>query len=338
MNIIVDREKGLLELEQRISDLKVLNEQQLALRSAEGSAAADGVSFANEIRMLEEKYASLLREIFGNLTAWQKVHMARHPMRPRATSYLAGLDEFVELHGDRTFRDDPAVIGGIGLLGGRRVMVLAQQKGRDTKENVRRNFGMVHPEGYRKGLRLMRMAEKFSLPIVSFIDTSGADPGIGAEERGQSEAIAQCILQLTKVRVPVVASVIGEGGSGGALAFGVADRIIMLEHSIFSIASPEGCAAILWKDASKAEEAATRLKLTAGDLKALGIIDEIVPEPLGGAHRDVEATVSALLRAHGRALDELSSMPIDQVLAERYAKYRRIGSWQAETERMVGAT
>ncbi|HVA37885.1 MAG TPA: acetyl-CoA carboxylase carboxyltransferase subunit alpha [Candidatus Dormibacteraeota bacterium] len=333
MNVIVEREKGLLELEQRINDLKAINDQQRALRTGEG--AVEGVDFSNEIRMLEEKYASLQREIFGNLTAWQKVHMARHPMRPRSTSYIAALDEFVELHGDRAFRDDPAVIGGMGKLGGRRVMVLAQQKGRDTKENVHRNFGMVHPEGYRKGLRLMRMAEKFGLPIISYIDTSGADPGIGAEERGQSEAIAQCILQLTRVRVPVVASVIGEGGSGGALAFGVADTIIMLEHSIFSIASPEGCAAILWKDAGKAEEAATRLKLTAGDLLALGIIDEIVPEPMGGAHRDAEGTVAALLRAQGRALDALRAMPLERLLAQRYAKYRRIGTWQADGERLV---
>ena len=327
MNVIVEREKGLLELEQRIGDLKSLSEQH------------PEASFVNEIHALEEKYASLQREIFGNLTAWQKVHMARHPMRPRASAFIAALDEFVELHGDRAFRDDAAVIGGVGRLGGRRVMVLAQQKGRDTKENVRRNFGMVHPEGYRKGLRLMRMAEKFALPIVTYIDTSGADPGIGAEERGQSEAIAQCILQLTNVRVPVVASVIGEGGSGGALAFGVGDRIIMLEHAIFSIASPEGCAAILWKDASKAEEAAARLKLTAGDLKALGIIDEIVAEPLGGAHRDVESTVASLLREQGRALDVLGALPIERVIEERYAKYRHIGSWQRENERMVrGAT
>ncbi|TAM72700.1 acetyl-CoA carboxylase carboxyltransferase subunit alpha [bacterium] len=327
MNVIVEREKGLLELEQRIGDLKSLSEQH------------PEASFTSEIRALEEKCASLQREIFGNLTAWQKVHMARHPMRPRATAFIAALDEFVELHGDRAFRDDAAVIGGVGRLGGRRVMVLAQQKGRDTKENVRRNFGMVHPEGYRKGLRLMRMAEKFALPIITYIDTSGADPGIGAEERGQSEAIAQCILQLTKVRVPVVASVIGEGGSGGALAFGVGDRIIMLEHAIFSIASPEGCAAILWKDASKAEEAAARLKLTAGDLKGLGIIDEIVAEPVGGAHRDVESTVASLLREQGRALDALGVLSIERVLEERYAKYRHIGSWQEENERMVrGAT
>ncbi|MDE2572425.1 MAG: acetyl-CoA carboxylase carboxyltransferase subunit alpha [bacterium] len=327
MNVIVEREKGLLELEQRINDLKTLNEQH------------PEVNFSNEISLLEEKYASLLREIFGNLSAWQKVHMARHPMRPRSTSYIAGLDEFVELHGDRAFRDDPAVIGGIARLGGRRVMVLAQQKGRDTKENVHRNFGMLHPEGYRKGLRLMRMAEKFALPLVSYIDTSGADPGIGAEERGQSEAIAQCILQLTRLRVPVVASVIGEGGSGGALAFGVADRIIMLEHSIFSIASPEGCAAILWKDAGKAEEAATRLKLTSNDLKGLGIIDEIVAEPLGGAHRNVDATVTALLGAQGRALDALCAMPVESVLEQRYAKFRRIGSWRSQNEHLVrGAT
>lgn len=333
MNVIVEREKGLLELEARINDLKALNEQQLALRNA--GAVGEGVSFANEIRMLEEKYASLQREIFGNLTAWQKVHMARHPMRPRSTSYVAALDEFVELHGDRAFRDDAAVIGGVGRLAGRAVLVLAQQKGRDTKENVRRNFGMVHPEGYRKGLRLMRLAEKFGLPIISYIDTSGADPGIGAEERGQSEAIAQCILQLTKVRVPVVASVIGEGGSGGALAFGVADRIIMLEHSIFSIASPEGCAAILWKDAAKAEEAAARLKLTANDLEEIGIVDVVVPEPLGGAHRNVEATVTALLRAQARALDELADKPIERVLEERYAKYRRVGCWHAESEQVA---
>ncbi|TAM57715.1 acetyl-CoA carboxylase carboxyltransferase subunit alpha [bacterium] len=327
MNVIVEREKGLLELEQRIGDLKALSEQH------------PEASFAAEIRALEEKYASLQREIFGNLTAWQKVHMARHPMRPRATAFIAALDEFVELHGDRAFRDDPAVIGGIGRLEGRRILVLAQQKGRDTKENVRRNFGMVHPEGYRKGLRLMRLAEKFSLPIVTYIDTSGADPGIGAEERGQSEAIAQCILQLTRVRVPVLAAVIGEGGSGGALAFGVADRIIMLEHSIFSIASPEGCAAILWKDAGKAEEAATRLKLTGSDLKGLGIVDHIVAEPLGGAHRDVDATVTSLLREQASSLDALAMLPLERLLQERYAKYRRIGSWQSQSDRMVrGAT
>jgi acetyl-CoA carboxylase carboxyl transferase subunit alpha len=313
MNAIVERERGLLELEGRIADLKA-------------HAADQPVDLTAEIRALEAKYAEILHEIFGNLTPWQRVNMARHPKRPLGSAYLAALDEFDELHGDRHLGDDPAIVGGFAKLRGRRIVAIAQDKGFDTKEKVHRNFGMPRPEGYRKVQRLVRLAGHLGLPLVTFVDTSGADPGISSEERAQSEAIAQSIAAFSDVPVPVVATVIGEGGSGGALALALADRVVMLEHAVYSVASPEGCAAILWGDASKAEEAAARLRLTSDDLVRFGIVDEIVPEPLGGAHRDPRGTIGSVLTAIDGALTRLATVPPDELRARRYEKFRRIGA------------
>ncbi len=324
MNVIVEREKGLLELERRIAELRAAN-------------ASQPVDMSGEIAALEAKYAEIQREIFGSLTPWEKVHMARHPKRPTALDYIARFDRFDELHGDRHFRDDPAIVGGFAVLAGRPVMVIGQQRGRDTKENLARNFGMVTPEGYRKARRLVLLAERLRLPVVTFVDIKGADPGIGSEERAQAEAIAQCLLAFTRVRVPTVATVIGEGGSGGALALGIADRILMLEHSVYSVASPEGAAAILWSDASKADEAAARLKLTAQDLHAFGIVDEIIAEPLGGAHRDPERTISAVLTTVDAALTALRALETDELVDARYRKYRRMGAWENERREALEA-
>jgi acetyl-CoA carboxylase carboxyl transferase subunit alpha len=313
MNAIVERERGLLELEGRIADLKA-------------HAADQPVDLTAEIRALEAKYAEILHEIFGNLTPWQRVNMARHPKRPLGSAYLAALDEFDELHGDRHLGDDPAIVGGFAKLRGRRIVAIAQDKGFDTKEKVHRNFGMPRPEGYRKVQRLVRLAGHLGLPLVTFVDTSGADPGIASEERAQSEAIAQSIAAFSDVPVPVVATVIGEGGSGGALALALADRVVMLEPAVYSVASPEGCAAILWGDASKAEEAAARLRLTSDDLVRFGIVDEIVPEPLGGAHRDPRGTIGSVLSVIDGALTRLATVPPDELRARRYEKFRRIGA------------
>jgi acetyl-CoA carboxylase carboxyl transferase subunit alpha len=254
------------------------------------------------------------------------VNMARHPKRPLGSAYLAALDQFDELHGDRHVGDDPAVIGGFAKLRGRRIMAIAQDKGVDTKEKVARNFGMPRPEGYRKVRRLVLLAGRLGLPVVTFVDTSGADPGIASEERAQSEAIAQSIAAFSEVPVPIVATVIGEGGSGGALALALADHVTMLEHAVYSVASPEGCAAILWGDAAKAEEAAARLRLTSDDLKGFGIVDEIVPEPLGGAHRDPRGTIGNVLSSIDGALTRLAAIPTGELRARRYEKFRRIGS------------
>lgn len=324
MNVIVEREKRLLEFEQRLSDLR-------------GRSERKGEVQANEIGLLEQRYEQLKADIFGNLTPWERVNMARHPKRPIASDYIAEFDAFDELHGDRHFRDDPALVGGFARLRGRRVMLLAQQKGRDTKENIRRNFGMASPEGYRKAKRLIDLASRFALPIVTLVDTAGADPGIGSEERAQAEAIASCLIALSKARVPVVATIIGEGGSGGALALALADCVIMPEHSIYTVASPEGCAAILWGDAARANEAAENLRLTSEDLAGFGIVDEIVKEPLGGAHRDAAAFIVRVLDAIEAALARLESASPDQLRADRYRKYRRIGAWQIEIERKVSA-
>ncbi len=323
MNPIVEREKGLLEVERRINDLRTANANQ-------------PVDMSPEIAALEQKYEELQRELFGSLTPWEKIHMARHPERPTALDYVSQLERFDELHGDRHFRDDAAVVGGFAMLGGRAVMVIGQQRGRDTKENLKRNFGMVTPEGYRKVKRLARTASRLGLPIVTFIDTKGADPGISSEEHAQSEAIAMCLYEFVQARVPIVATIIGEGGSGGALALGIADHVIMLEHSVYSVASAEGCAAILWSDATKAEEAATRLKLTAADLQRFGIIDEIVPEPLGGAHREPLTVVARVLESVRRAVQKLSAMSPEALQEERYRKYRRIGAWGTERRESIG--
>ncbi|HTD34982.1 MAG TPA: acetyl-CoA carboxylase carboxyltransferase subunit alpha [Candidatus Elarobacter sp.] len=313
MNVIVEREKGLLQLEQRIDELKA-------------QAAQQPVDMTAEIRALEEKYAQIQREVFGTLSPWQRVNMARHPKRPLGSDYIRALDQFDELHGDRHFRDDHAIAGGFAKLRGRRVIAIAQDKGRDTKEKVLRNFGMPSPEGYRKVIRLVKLADHLGLPVVTFIDTSGADPGIGSEERAQSEAIAQSLYELAEARVPIVATIIGEGGSGGALALGLADRVLILEHAVYSVASPEGAAAILWGDAARAEEAATRLKLTSDDLLQFGIVDEVIPEPIGGAHRDAPGTVTRVLDAVDAALGVLSALPPDQLREGRYRKFRRIGA------------
>jgi acetyl-CoA carboxylase carboxyl transferase subunit alpha len=252
--------------------------------------------------------------------------MARHPKRPLGSAYIAALDVFDELHGDREYGDDPAIIGGFAKLRGRRIVAISQEKGTDTKEKVRRNFGMAKPEGYRKVQRLVRLAAHLELPVVTFVDTSGADPGIDSEERAQAEAIAQSLAVLAGARVPIVATIIGEGGSGGALALALADHVAMLEHAVYSVASPEGCAAILWGDASKAEEAAARLRLTAEDLRGFGIVDEIIPEPLGGAHRDARGTIVRVLDAIDAALGRLGALSVDLLLEQRYAKFRRIGT------------
>ena len=318
-NPIVEREKGLLELERRIAELRAANSTQ-------------PVDMSSEIAALERKYQEVLKEVFGTLTPWEKVHMARHPNRPTALDYISRFDRFDELHGDRQYRDDPAIVGGFALLRGRAVMAIGQQRGRDTKENLHRNFGMPAPEGYRKVRRLANLAARLGLPVVTLVDTKGADPGISSEEHAQSEAIASCLHEFTQAGVPIVATVIGEGGSGGALALAIADHVIMLEHSTYSVASPEGCAAILWSDASKAEEAASRLKLTAQDLQRFGIIDEIVPEPLGGAHRDAGAVVTRVLTSIDEALSRLGSLPAERLLEERYRKYRRIGTRRPDAE------
>jgi len=284
-------------------------------------------SQAKEREKLEKKLDKLKADLFTNLTDWQRAQLARHPKRPYTLDYIERLCErFDELHGDRRFGDDAAIVSGFGWIEGNPVMVIGQQKGRDTKQKILRNFGMPKPEGYRKALRLMKLAEKFQRPILCLIDTPGAYPGVDAEERGQAEAIARNLLEMAKLEVPVVAVVIGEGGSGGALALGVADRVLMMENAIYSVISPEGCASILWKDASQAPKAAAALKLTAPHLLELGVIDGIVKEPLGGAHSDFDAAAAALKDAIIEAFSELSDLSAEQLVEERYQKFARMGS------------
>ena len=323
-NAIVEREKRLVELERRIAELRE-------------ASAAQPLDMSAEIGALEQKYQQILQELFGTLTPWEKVHMARHPSRPTSLDYIARFDRFDELHGDRHYRDDPSIVAGFARLRSRSVMVIGQQRGRDTKENLRRNFGMPAPEGYRKTSRLARLASRLHLPIVTFVDTKGADPGITSEEHAQSEAIATCLASFVTARVPIVCTVIGEGGSGGALALAIADRVLMLEHSTYSVASPEGCAAILWSDAGKAEEAAARLRLTADDLHRFGIVDEIVPEPLGGAHRNAEDVIRRTLDRIDAALTQLAGTSEERLLEDRYRKYRRLGEWQSEGLEPIGS-
>ena len=282
-----------------------------------------------EVTKLEGKIDQLRQASYQGLTPVERVQMARHPQRPYTLDYVSGLfDDFIELRGDRAFRDDAAIVGGWARLDGRTVMIVGHQKGRDMKENLRRNFGMPHPEGYRKALRLMQLADKFGHPIITLIDTPGAYPGIGAEERGQAEAIARNLREMARLRVPIIAVVIGEGGSGGALALGVADRVIMLENAVYSVISPEGCAAILWKTPDARDKAAEALKLTAADLRGLEVIDDVVTEPVGGAHEDLAATSDALgakLREH---LAELDAMTPDERRSARWAKFARMGAWR----------
>jgi len=311
----LDFEKPLQELERQIGELERVGSER-------------GIDVSGEVDTLQRKLETLRGEIYGRLTPIQRVMVARHSRRPYTLDYLSTIfTDFIELHGDRLYKDDPAIVGGWARLGGTSVMVIGHQKGRDTKENLKRNFGMPHPEGYRKALRLMKLAAKFHAPVVTLIDTPGAYPGLGAEERGQSEALARNILEMSALPTPCIAVVIGEGGSGGALALGVADRVLMFENSVYSVISPEGCAAILWKDASQRERAAEALKITAEDLLRLGVIDEIIKEPLGGAHLDPDATGEALREALIRHLADLKKLKADKLVRRRAEKFYAMGAY-----------
>jgi acetyl-CoA carboxylase carboxyl transferase subunit alpha len=313
----LDFEKAIAEVEDQIDRLQDLARER-------------GLDVSAELRSLERKLHTLKRDVYLNLTPIERVQVARHPRRPYTLDYLGLIfTDFMELHGDRLYRDDASIVGGWARLDGEPVMVIGHQKGRDMKENLLRNFGMPHPEGYRKALRLVKQAEKFGRPVVTLIDTPGAYPGLGAEERGQAEAIARNLREMAALRVPSIAVVIGEGGSGGALAIGVTNRVLMMENSVYSVISPEGCAAILWKSGSEREKAATALKLTAQDLLALGVIDEVIPEPTGGAHSDWERSAEALKEALVRHLGELKDLPGESLLTLRADKYLAMGEWRA---------
>ena len=309
-------ENAIADLEQQIASLQQLAQQH-------------GLDVRKEVQVLEQKLHRMKEESYRNLTPMERVQLARHPKRPYTRDYISlAFGDFIELHGDRQFRDDEAIVGGWARLDGRTVMVIGQQKGRDMKENLRCNFGMPHPEGYRKALRLMQMAEKFGHPVITLIDTPGAYPGIGAEERGQAEAIARNLREMARLRVPIIAVVIGEGGSGGALALGVADRVLMLENSVYSVITPEGCAAILWKTAAAKDKAAEAMKMTAGDLNGLGVIDEVLPEPFGGAHTDWEITADVVREALVRHLFELGERTPEDLLPQRWEKYLGMGEFR----------
>lgn len=313
----LDFEQPIAELEKRIDALQVSHDEH------------DALDISKELDQLQKKQEKLLVDTYGKLTAWQVSQVARHPQRPYTLDYIEHLfTDFEELHGDRAFADDPAIVGGLARFEGIPVMVIGHQKGRDVKERQYRNFGMPRPEGYRKALRLFRMAEKFGLPIITLIDTPGAYPGIGAEERGQSEAIAKNLYVMSELKTPIIGVVIGEGGSGGALALGVVDQLIMLQYSTYSVISPEGCASILWKSASKAPEAAETLGITADRLKALGLVDVIVTEPLGGAHRDIAATMESMRRALKTELAVLQKKSTDKLLAARYERLMSYGKFK----------
>ena len=312
----LDFERDIVEIQTQIDKLLDLADRR-------------GIDVSDQVDALRSRLEGLKEETYDNLSAMEQVQVARHPRRPFTLDYIERIcTEWVELHGDRGFRDDEAIVGGWARLDGRSVMIVGHQKGRDMKENLRRNFGMPHPEGYRKALRLMRQAEKFGRPVVTFIDTPGAYPGIGSEERGIGEAIAFNLREMARLRVPIVSVVIGEGMSGGALGIGVTDRIVMLEHSIYSVISPEGCAAILWRSAEFREEAARALKLTAEDLLELGVCDEVVPEPPGGAHSDWDGAADLLRGTLDRTLGELERLPVEKLLEARWAKYDAIGAWR----------
>lgn len=312
----LDFEQPIAELEAKIDELRYVGDDS-------------EINISDEISRLKSKSEALTRSIFSSLTAWQVAQLARHPMRPYTLDYLAALSpDFQEMHGDRMYADDPAMVGGLGRLEGKPVVYIGQQKGRDTKERVRRNYGMPKPEGYRKALRLFRFAEKFQLPVITFIDTPGAYPGIGAEERGQSEAIARNLLVMAGLKTPIISVVIGEGGSGGALAIGIADRVIMLEYSVYSVISPEGCASILWKSADKAELAAEAMGITAPRLRELGLIDEVVREPLGGAHRDTERTTASVQLALISHLRDLEALDLNELLRRRSTRLQSYGSFR----------
>ena len=309
----LDFERPIVDLENRLDQLKRID---------------DGTdkSVREETAKLEKKIDKIRKGVFSNLTRWQIAQLARHPNRPYFSDYVSLVfKNFIEIHGDRAFRDDPPIICGFAELEGQKAIVIGQQKGRNTNEKIHRNFGMANPEGYRKALRAMKLAEKFSLPVLTFIDTPGAFPGIGAEERGQSEAIARNLLEMSHLKTPIVVTVLGEGGSGGALALGVGDEILMMEYAIYSVISPEGCASILWRDTAKAEVAADMMKITAPDLKKFGVIDRIVSEPTGGAHRDHKTAAETLKASLVEALTPLLSMPVRALLDRRYGKFREMG-------------
>ncbi|MCB9799790.1 MAG: acetyl-CoA carboxylase carboxyltransferase subunit alpha [Candidatus Omnitrophica bacterium] len=312
LEICLPFERPVIELEKKMNEL---------------SASNESIDLSGEIKSVEKKLEKALKDIFDNLSPWQRVQVARHPLRPYTLDYVNALiEDFVEFHGDRRFSDDRAIVAGFGKLRGKeKVCVIGHQKGRDIKENLLRSFGSAHPEGYRKAIRIMRLAEKAGIPVITLIDTPGAYPGIGAEERGQSEAIAYNLREMADLAVPIISVVIGEGGSGGALGIGVADRVYVLENAYYSVISPEGCAAILWKDQSRAPDAATALKLTAQDLLDLGLIDEMIHEPLGGAHRDPETTAENLGDALEKVVAQLKIIPKKQLLEQRYQKFRAMG-------------
>lgn len=312
-----------LEFERPIADLEAKIEELRFLTNTDSE-----INLSDEIERLETKSQALTKSIFSSLSSAQIVQLARHPLRPYTFDYIERiLTDFEELHGDRAFADDHAIVGGIGRLADRPVMVIGHQKGRDTKEKVKRNFGMPRPEGYRKALRLMQMAERFKMPILTFIDTPGAYPGVDAEERGQSEAIARNLFVMAELRTPIICTVIGEGGSGGALAIGVGDRVFQLQYSTYSVISPEGCASILWKSAEKASEAAEAMGVTAERLKELELIDEVIPEPLGGAHRNIDETAGRVKQILVETLEELSALSIDELLSQRYTRLMEHGNF-----------
>jgi len=312
----LDFERPIAELEEKIEELRLVGD-------------GTQLNLSEELQRLQAKSVALTEQIFSNLSAWQIAQLARHPRRPYALDYIGALlTEFVELHGDRSYADDAAIVAGLGRLNGRPVTVIGHQKGRDTREKVRRNFGMPRPEGYRKALRVMQLAERFGLPLLTFIDTPGAYPGVGAEERGQSEAIARNLQVMAALRVPVVCTVIGEGGSGGALAIGVGDRLFMLGYSTYSVISPEGCASILWKSAERAEDAAEAMGITAPRLRELGLVDQVLAEPLGGAHRNPQAMAASVGAVLEQALEELRDIPIDDLIEARYQRLMGIGTFK----------
>jgi len=323
---VLDFERPIVELERKIQELSL--------------AVQDRPELLEELASLRERLTHLQKEVFSRLSRWQKVQLARHPDRPHALDFIHGMtDVFVELHGDRTLRDDPSIVAGLGRIGEFRVALVGQEKGRDLKSRQFRNFGMPQPEGYRKALRVMKLAEKFGLPVVTLVDTPGAYPGIEAEQHGQFYAIARNIYEMLGLRVPIVTVVIGEGGSGGALAIAVADRVYALEYAIYSVISPEGCASILFRDASRAPEAAEALKLTAGDLLDLGIVDDVIPEPLGGAHRDPHTAIRRTRKVVEQALADLVRIPVDELLYRRKQRYLRFGVFEephGEQEKNTG--
>jgi len=310
-----DFEKPIFALEQKIEEMRELS-------------SVNGVDLDDEIRKLDEKLRKLIKKIYSNLNRWQRVQLARHPERPYTNDYLEKIcTDFIEIHGDRNFADDKSIITGFATIDKHKVVIIGHQKGKNTKDNLYRNFGMPHPEGYRKALRAMKLAEKFHKPVVSIIDTPGAYPGIGAEERGQAEAVARNLFEMSRLKTPILIVIIGEGASGGALGIGVGDRLVLLENTWFSVISPEGCASILYRDAGKANIAAESMKVTARDVQDLGIADEIIQEPDGGAHRNPDETAKVLKESILRNIDELSAIPIDELIRLRIEKYSKMGSW-----------